>query len=170
MFFLQYLRKKYILGLGLLSATALVAAVALPTWSAGTTYAKVSVAAQPSTLKPGRSGAIIITINVAKDFHINSAKPADPNLIPTKLEMKQVAGFRFGTVAYPRPRSVRESYSPQPLSVYEGNAVIRVPVTASPSLKPGRYILNGVLTYQGCNHAACYPPQNPTIRVPITVK
>jgi len=136
----------------------------------GAGYAKVSAAVQPSTLTPGGHGAVLVTIDIVPGFHINSVKPADPYMIATKLNIKPIAGFTVGHAIYPPNKTVKESYSPKPLLVYQGRAVIKVPITVASTLKPGQYTLNCALIYQGCNHTACYPPQNPKIRVPVTVK
>jgi DsbC/DsbD-like thiol-disulfide interchange protein len=135
----------------------------------GIAYAKVSAVAQPSSLKPGSRGAVLVTIDVEPGFHINSVKPADPYMIPTKLSIKPLAGFTVGSTIYPPNKTVKESYSPKPLLVYEGKAVIKVPIKAASGLKPGHYMFNGMLTYQGCNHTACFPPKTPAIHVPVTV-
>jgi len=132
-------------------------------------YAKTTAVANPSVLKAGGHGAVLVTVTIAPGFHINSVKPADPNLIPTKLAMSKLPGFSFGQVSYPPNKTVKESYSPKPMLVYTGKTVIRVPVTAT-SAKPGHYTLTGSLSFQGCNHSACFPPMTSQIRAAVTVK
>ena len=166
---IQLLSRVYICGIVFLLAAVLVVAQGAGAQAPGRSYAKVSAAAQPSALKPGGHGAVLVTIDIAPGFHINSVKPADPYMIATKLTIKPAAGITIGSVVYPPNKTVTEPYSPKPLLVYQGKAVIKVPVSVASSLKPGHYTLSGTITYQGCNHKACYPPQNLKIHVPVTV-
>ena len=140
---------------------AALIALATPVFAqfGGANYAAVTAAASPATVKPGGKTSVVVTIAVNPGFHINAAKPADENLIPTKLTLTVPAGFRAGATAYPKSQIMKApALSDKPLLVYMGKAQICVPVTAV-SAKPGHYTLTGMLQYQGCNANACFPPQ-----------
>lgn len=158
--------------LSLMAAFLSLAAVACSAYAQapGGNYASVTASAKPASIKPSGHTVLAVAIDVAPGFHINAVKPADPYLIPTRLQMGKTTGFVVGPAAYPAEKTVRESYSPKPMLVYTGLSVIHVPVTASPGIKPGRYTLKGTVTFQGCNHSACFPPKTEPISVPITVK
>lgn len=151
---------------GLIGLFAAVAWAQAP----GGRYATVLALAKPAAVRPGGHTVVAVTITVAPGFHINSVKPADSYLIPTRLQMSKATGFVYGPIGYPANKTVKESYSPKPMLVYMGTAVIKVPVTAARTLKPGRYTLIGAVTYQGCNHSSCFPPMTAPISVPVTVK
>jgi len=132
-------------------------------------YAKATAVARPGGVKPGGRTTVVVTIDVTPGFHINSVKPADPNLIPTHFTMSASPGFSFGKTLYPPNKTVKESYSPKPMLVYMGKVTIRVPVTVARTVRPGHYKLSDQLSYQGCNATACYPPHVEALPVTITV-
>lgn len=136
----------------------------------GGKYAAVRASVRPGTMTPGGHTTLLVVVDIASGFHINSVKPADSFLIATRLQPAKLPGFTYGAIAYPPDKTVHETYSPKPMLVYTGQAVIRVPVMLSQHLRPGRYTLTATLTYQGCNHNACFPPKTDAISAPIIVK
>jgi hypothetical protein len=53
--------------------------------------------------------------------------------------------------------------------VFEGAAVISVPITLSKSVKPGALSLGADVRAQGCNATACLPPATIHFTAPLTV-
>ena len=156
-------------GIGLIAVTALP--VPASAQAPGTIqYATTSAAVRPAIVKRGGHTSVVVTIKIAPQFHINSVKPADADLIPTKLAINSAAGFKVGSPVYPPNKTVRESYSPKPMLVYQGTATIRVPITVESSAAPGKHVLSGALSYQGCNQSACYPPKSVPVNVTVTVR
>ena len=162
--------RRHLASLFVLIALLLLAAVSVSAQAPGGKYVAVRASARPSTMHPGGHSTLLIVVDIAQDFHINSVKPADPDMIPTSLKLSKLPGFTYGAIAYPPDKTVKESYSTTPMLVYTGQAVIRVPVMLSQHLRPGSYALTGTLTCQGCNHTACFPPKTERILAPIVVK
>lgn len=134
-------------------------------------YASVSVKAQPSVVKAGAAAKILVRIKLKNsDFHINANKPNDDYLIPTTLTVKPVPGVKIGGAVYPKPVTVKESYSDKPMLVYKGAPVISVPVVIGKAAKKGKLTITGELKFQGCDHSSCYPPQTETISATVVVK
>ncbi len=52
--------------------------------------------------------------------------------------------------------------------MYSGDFTIAVGVHPLHSVVPGKYVMHGVLRYQACDNAACYPPK--TLPVSFEVK
>jgi hypothetical protein len=151
------------------AALVLVAAVAAPANAASVSYATVSAKVAPATVHAGGKANLLVQIVISPDYHINAHKPADAYAIPTVFTPSPVAGVTFGVPIYPSPLKVTESYSPAPLLVYEKLATISVPVTFSKSAV-GKISLGGTVSFQGCNHQACFPPKTVPISVALTVK
>jgi thiol:disulfide interchange protein DsbD len=104
--------------------------------------------------RPG-SGTLRVRARLANGWHVNSHQPSEEYLIPTTLTLDPAAGVRFGEPVYPAGEMKKFSFSKSPLSVYEGEFVITVPVSWGGSKSPD---LSGTLEYQPCNDTQCLPP------------
>jgi hypothetical protein len=75
----------------------------------------------------------------------------------------------LGKTEYPPGKDVSFPFSPdEKLSVYSGDFTIRLGVHPLHSVVAGKYMMHGVLRYQACDNAACYPPK--TLPVSFEVK
>ncbi len=149
---------------------ALAASVAFGQVPSGLKYVSTSAKAEPATIPAGGKSTIDVKLSVISGFHINAAKPKDPDLIPTAVSEVVTPGFKFGAVIYPKAVVINApSLSQQPLLVYLGSNIVKIPITASKSVKPGLYKLSVSVQYQGCNTSACFPPKTDNISVPVVV-
>ena len=149
----------------LLPAVPAVLALAEPAAEMVTATAAVA----PAAVKPGGKVTLTLTVAIAPGYHINANKPDDENMIPTVFTAKAVPGVTFGKPVYPTPTQVTESYSPKPLKVYQGKAIISIPVTIARTAKPGRLSVGGDVEVQACNDTSCFPPKTLTVSAPVTV-
>lgn len=127
----------------------------------------ISYTAEPQSVVAGAPGVLELHFRVADGYHVNSHAPKSELLIATSLTVEPVAGVRAGKVDY--PAGVAYSFPGQPgevLDVYSGDFSVRVPVEA----KAGEHTVTGVLRYQACDHAACYPPKSLPVEVLFTAK
>ncbi len=118
-----------------------------------------------------RAKATIVDLNfrVPAGYHINSNTPKSEFLIPTALKMDLPTDIILGKIAYPAGEDASFPFSPdEKLSVYTGDFTIAVAVHPLHSVVPGKYVMHGVLRYQACDNAACYPPK--TLPVSFEVK
>jgi thiol:disulfide interchange protein len=130
----------------------------------------LSVAAVPLTTAQ-RAQATMVNLNfrVPPGYHINSNKPKSEFLIPTALKMDLPTDIILGKIQYPAGEDASFPFSPdEKLSVYSGDFTIAVAVHPLHSVVPGKYVMHGVLRYQACDNAACYPPK--TLPVSFEVK
>ena len=141
---------------------------------AGTAFAQkgpsVSVAAIPPVTAP-RTTQTMVTLNfrVASGFHINSNTPKDEFLIPTALKMDVPTDIVLGKIGYPEGKDLSFPFMPdEKLNVYSGDFAITVAVHPLKSVVPGKYVMHGVLRYQACDNAQCFPPK--TLPVNFDVK
>src|SRR5437879_7063103 len=150
----------------LLTILLFTAAVAAQTGKAP----KVTVAPVPLTTTP-RAAQTPVSVNfrVPKGYHINSNAPKSEFLIPTALKMDLPTDIALGKIDYPAGQDLTFPFSPdEKLNVYTGDFTIAVTVHPLRSVVPGKYVMHGVLRYQACDNAACYPPK--TLPVNLEVK
>jgi len=130
----------------------------------------VSIAPVPLVTAP-RAAQTMVNLNfrVASGFHINSNAPKDEFLIPTALKMDLPTDIILGKIEYPEGKDLSFPFSPDSkLNVYSGDFTIAVAVHPLHAVTPGKYIMHGVLRYQACDNAQCFPPK--TLPVSFDVK
>ncbi len=106
----------------------------------------------------GSEFKLAVKTEIGDGWHINSNKPNEDFLIPTKLTIDSVNGFRLEKVIYPPAQNIKLSFSETPLSVWEGDIYIGGLVKTSKTLSPGKYLLIANLEYQSCNNKTCLAP------------
>jgi len=121
------------------------------------------------TAQRAKQTKVTLNFRVASGFHINSNAPKDEFLIPTALKMDPPTDIVLGKVEYPQGQDVSFPFSPDTkLNVYSGDFAINVMVHPLTSVVPGKYAMHGVLRYQACDNAQCFPPK--TLPVSFDVK
>lgn len=131
---------------------------------------KVSPGESGYKIKRGGSVQISVVIEVDDGYHINSNRPTDKNLIPTALKFERTAGLTTTPVIYPKAKLQRFEFSPKPLSVFDGKAVLKLTTRALPSMAPGSRTLKAKLTVQACNNQLCLRPQTIDVSIPLQVE
>jgi cytochrome c biogenesis DsbD-like protein len=119
-----------------------------------------------------RAAQTMVNLNfrVAHGFHINSNTPKSEFLIPTALKMDLPTDIVLGKIAYPAGQDVSFPFSPdEALNVYTGDFTIAVAVHPLISVVPGKYVMHGVLRYQACDNAQCFPPKNLPVNFDVKV-
>jgi len=112
---------------------------------------------------------VALNFRVASGFHINSNTPKDEFLIPTALKMDLPTDIVLGKIEYPEGKDLSFPFMPdQKLNVYSGDFTINVAVHPLASVVPGKYVMHGVLRFQACDNAQCFPPK--TLPVSFEVK
>jgi len=111
-----------------------------------------------------------LNFRVASGFHINSNLPKSEFLIPTALKMDLPTDIVLGKIAYPAGQDLAFPFSPsEMLSVYSGDFTVTEAVHPLRSVVPGKYIMHGVLRYQACDNAQCFPPKSIPVRFEVKV-
>jgi len=104
--------------------------------------------------------AIVVTIKVDDDFHINANPASFDFLIPTSLELN---GIKPSKIEYPKPMRFTAKFAPEGLDVYEGSVAI-VAMFPKDGLK-GLKVIQGTVTAQACTSQICLPPSE----LPVSV-
>ncbi|MEO8036799.1 MAG: cytochrome c biogenesis protein CcdA, partial [Acidobacteriota bacterium] len=105
----------------------------------------------------------VIVAKIAEGWHVNSAKPLDDFVIPTKLSFENA-----GVVSADYPPHELKSFTftnGSKLAVYEGT--ISIPFTAK--LQPGVKALAASVRYQSCNDRLCLPPKTAKAEISLTL-
>lgn len=119
---------------------------------------------EPSTLRRGASGKLIITLVVEDTFHIYDPNPGDPFLTATKVTPLKVPGVMFGKPSWPAPKTIKGA------KVHEGTITITIPFTVKPAATIGKTAFGAKFYAQGCNANTCYPPADFVVSMPVSIK
>ncbi len=127
----------------------------------------VAYAAEAQTVAAGKNAVLELRFHVMEGYHVNSHTPKSDFLIPTTLKLDSADGVKAGTLEYPAGKMYSFSFDPtEKLDVYAGDFTVKLPVVAA----AGEHMMNGVLRYQACDNAACYPPKTLPVQVLFTAR
>ena len=121
-------------------------------------------------LKAGDSTEAVVKLAIAQGYHINANPPTFSYLKATELTVEPGEGVTPGKPVYPASVTRKFSFSNDPLAVYEGETVIRLPLASAADAKKGAQTLKGKLRVQACDDEKCYPPRTLEASIPVTVK
>ncbi len=118
--------------------------------------------AQEQEVAAGKRATLHLHFQVEEGFHINSHTPRSELLIPTVFTAEPGEGVQLAPPTYPEGSSYSFAFDPKSkLSVYTGEFGVTLPVIAS----SGEHTVRGLLHYQACDRAACYPPRTLPVEV-----
>jgi hypothetical protein len=130
----------------------------------------VKASPQELTLAKGESGYVVVRLSIQNGYHINANPPSFPYLKATELELTPANGLSVDFVSYPDPLTRKFSFSPDPLKVYEGEALVKAMLKAAATAPTGTHNLSAKLRVQACDDQVCYPPGVIDLSVPVTIK
>jgi hypothetical protein len=121
------------------------------------------------TARPGGSVEITLEFIIPQGYHINSNKPTEEYLIPTRVEWTAGA-LKHQADTFPPPVLKSFAFAPnKKLSVFEGVQKLKSRF-AVPAGAPGPVTLEGKFRYQACDDAVCYPPRTTEFKVPVQIR
>jgi hypothetical protein len=115
----------------------------------------------------GKEFEVPVQFHVQDGFHINSNKPTEEYLIPTRIDWDASGAKHVADDFPPAELKVFGFTNGKKFSVFEGQQTIKVRFTAPAT--PGNIVLDGVLRYQACDQKACYPPSKAPVHVTVKV-
>jgi hypothetical protein len=122
------------------------------------------------TAQRAKETMVALNFRVGSGFHINSNTPKSEFLIPTTLRMDVPTDIVLGKIDYPAGKDLKFPFSPdETLNVYSGDFTINVAVHPLHSVVPGKYVMHGVLRYQACDNAQCFPPKSLPVSFDVKV-
>ena len=129
----------------------------------------LTAAAEETRLAAGGSGEAALRLDIADGWHVNANPPSDKFYIGTEVQAEAGGGIAPGKPVYPKGLTKKFEFSEQPLAVYEGSVVVKLPLRAEPSAAKGTRALRGRVRYQPCNDRECLQPRTIEAEIPLTV-
>ncbi|HTH53051.1 MAG TPA: protein-disulfide reductase DsbD N-terminal domain-containing protein [Edaphobacter sp.] len=127
----------------------------------------VAYDSEGQAIEAGKTSTLELRFQVVQGYHVNSHTPKSELLIPTNLTIEPASGVKAAAAEYPAGTTYSLRFDPsEKLDVYTGAFVVKVPVVAA----LGDHTLKGVLHYQACDNAACYPPKSLPVQIAVTAK
>ncbi len=130
----------------------------------------VSGSLTPDKTKKGRTVRGSVVMEIPSGLHVQSNKPLDKFLIPTKLELETPQGMRVGPISYPRAINRNLKFSKGAVAVYEGRATIRFNVTVPANYNGGSGEIKGKLRFQACTDESCFAPVTREVKMWLNVE
>ena len=131
---------------------------------------KVSGWASPDKTRRGRSVQGNVVMEIPSGLHVQSNKPLDKFLIPTKLEIEAPQGVKVSAPMYPRAVMRNLKFSKGKVAVYEGRAQIRFNVAIPANFNGNSAELKGRLRFQACNDESCFAPVTREVKIWVNLE
>lgn len=142
-----------------LSAVAIGLTLARAQMPKPETVVQVRVEPLELSVKPGAKFAATLLATIKPGFHINSNKPVQEYLIPTRVELLDAALFALEKADFPPGEMKAFGFAPdEELSVYEGTLRVPLELRAKPGAATGNHNLRLAFHYQACNDRFCLRP------------
>lgn len=123
-----------------------------------------------TTVYRGHPGALELQFRIPAGFHINSNHPKEEYLKKTELRLDAPTDIAIEKISYPPGIDRSFPFDPsEKLNVYSGDFSVGVLVRPLKTVVPTKYAVHGVLKYQACDNAACYPPKQLPVSFQIKV-
>jgi hypothetical protein len=107
----------------------------------------------------GKEMQIAVVMKIRDGYHVNAREPTFDYLIPTDLKAELPAGFKAGTVDYPKGTLHKFNFTKdKPLNVYTDTVILLLPVTVEEKAPLGEQHVALRLHYQACSTDVCLPP------------
>jgi DsbC/DsbD-like thiol-disulfide interchange protein len=120
---------------------------------------KPSAFASYEPVARGKQMEIAVVMKIRDGYHVNARETTFDYLIPTDLKAEAPAGFKAGTVNYPKGTLHKFNFTKdKPLNVYTDTVVLRLPVTVEANAPLGEQHIALKLHYQACSTDVCLPP------------
>ena len=123
-----------------------------------------------TSIDRGHLGGVRLQFRIAPGYHINSNQPKQEYLKKTELQLDPPTDVVVSGVTYPEGEDRSFPFAPdEKLSVYSGDFAVKVLVHPLKNVLPAKYAIHGILRYQACDNAACYPPKQLPVSFEVKV-
>jgi len=157
--------------LAVLSAGALGITLASEQLPKPETVVQVRVEPAAVSVKPGATATATLLATIKRGFHINSNKPVQEYLIPTRVELLEAPLFVLEKADFPLGELKAFEFTPdEKLSVYEGTVRVPLELRAKPDATTGSHHLRLAFHYQACNDRFCLRPAQREVVLKILLR
>lgn len=139
----------------------------------------VSALASKTEARPGDQLVIAVIFDQAPGWHIHTNNPIVPkewrnySPFPTTVGPTQVPGFTFGPLQWPKVHEMMVdlvgSGRPRPYGVFDGMAIVFIPVVIADNAEPGQRTIPVAVGYQACNDRTCLLPVDEVFEIKVNV-
>jgi thiol:disulfide interchange protein DsbD len=130
----------------------------------------VRVEARGAEIAAGGASSADLRLTIADGYHITANPVTLSYQIATQLSVEPGEGLTPLPPVYPPSLMKKFAFEPKPFAVYEGEAIIKLPLRADASAAKGAHSLRAKLRVQACDDQSCYPPRTINTSIPVTVK
>lgn len=136
--------------------------------------AHVSAVWQNKQVNVGGQAVLAVVFNVQPNWHIASdaaqVVPGDFTPYATAVTVKSSdPRLTFGEPLYPKAHELPVGGMPDPIAVFDGQAVVYLPVTIGADAEPGEVDVVIQAEYQACDDVTCDFPQTVTASARLTL-
>lgn len=120
----------------------------------------------------GSDAQIVLELKIDGEYHVQSATPHDPNLIPTTVSVAPAAGLTFGVPRFPVASELPVPAGvpgPRTIAAYRGTVYVQVPVHVAEDAALGPRTAEVTVQTQACTDKMCLPPDSTVVKIPLTV-
>ena len=119
----------------------------------------------------GKPSTVQLNFRIPAGFHVNSNQPRQEYLKKTELRLDPPTDIAIEKYTYPDGEDRSFPFAPDDkLSVYSGDFAVGVVVRPLKTVLPAKYAVHGMLKYQACDNAACYPPRQLPVSFEVKVE
>jgi hypothetical protein len=129
----------------------------------------VTASVEEVKIDAGGSAETVVRLDIAEGYHVNANPPSDRFYIGTELSAEAQEGITPGKPTYPPALTKKFGFAEKPLAVYEGEAVIKLPLSAAATTPKGRHTFKARVRVQPCNDEACLNPRTIEAAIPVVV-
>ena len=138
-----------------------------------TDLVKIKLAQNNLKVNAGSKFKVTLEAHIKESWHINSNKPNDDFLIPSKVTAKSDKAT-LENIVYPKPKELKLEFSEKPVSVFGGDVKFELTFFVDKNASSGKYSIPVKFDFQACNDQTCMPPadvkENLTFEVVGSVK
>lgn len=129
----------------------------------------VTASVEEARIDAGGSAETSVRLDIAEGYHVNANPPSDKFYIGTEIQAEAQDGITPGKPTYPPALTKKFGFAEKPLAVYEGQAVIKLPLSAAATASKGRHTFKARVRVQPCNDEACLQPRTIEAAIPVIV-
>lgn len=111
-----------------------------------------------------------VLLSISSGFHVNANPATFSYLIATEVTPGKAEGISAGKPGYPGAVKKKFQFAEQPLAVYEGEILIKLPLRAEKNAATGPRSLPIAVRVQACDDEKCFPPATVNAAIAVEVK
>jgi thiol:disulfide interchange protein DsbD len=122
-----------------------------------------------SELAAQNSYNLLVQLDIAETWHINSNAPLEDFLIGTEITFDPIPGVSFGRVQYQPAEVLKFQFSETKMAVFEGRVFAMTTLTIQPDISADSLHISAGVYFQACNDESCQAPDEITLTTTVPV-